>query len=503
MAHAVYSNEQWADPRQSRHESGSSRAGLDRRGNWLDHQWTNSPAGTPVPHQQTRTANNVNEYTQLDPQGPGDPPNPPAVTPTYDLDGNMTSDGSFLYTWDAENRLTSVTPKPALAAGSKRLVFTYDYMNRRVRKRVYAHTGSGWPTTPSEDSRFVYDGWNVLLVLDGLNANAVVRRYTWGLDLSDTLHSAGGIGGLLAAQEVAPLTDCLYLYDGNGNVGQVLDAEDGSIVAKYEYDPYGNTLVSAGTYASGNPFRFSTKYADDETGLYYYGYRYYTPRLGRWLSRDPIGENGGWNVHAFVVNLPTSVIDKVGMCARRGQVSISDCPDDTLTQLEQDAHHACECAAKIARLLRSLAVVWVVSREHCAAYPLQDWCIEQRKCNRDEPDELRRRRNDIAAVLEKMAARCAEGGYDVECVSACTGRDPNEPPDGYVPWYSDTIHVCPQYFQGGITWNKMFHEMTHSAGGTKDVADEIAANAHHMEDVGLSLCGLAEEYMRTRPDLHF
>jgi YD repeat-containing protein len=82
-AHAVLnSNQQWADPRQSRHVSGSSRAGLDRRGNWLDYQWTDSPAGTPVPHQQTRTANNVNEYSQLDPQGPGDPPNPPVVCPS-------------------------------------------------------------------------------------------------------------------------------------------------------------------------------------------------------------------------------------------------------------------------------------------------------------------------------------------------------------------------------------------------------------------------------------
>ncbi|MBK8915520.1 MAG: hypothetical protein IPM64_13155 [Phycisphaerales bacterium] len=77
----------------------------------------------------------------------------------------------------------------------------------------------------------------------------------------------------------------------------------GRLAAKYEYDPYGNIVgpdadgdgniaEEAGPYAATNPFRFSTKFLDAETGLYYYGYRYYSPRLGRWISRDPITEHG-------------------------------------------------------------------------------------------------------------------------------------------------------------------------------------------------------------------
>ncbi|QOJ15961.1 MAG: hypothetical protein HRU75_05000 [Planctomycetia bacterium] len=62
----------------------------------------------------------------------------------------------------------------------------------------------------------------------------------------------------------------------------------GRMAATYEYDPYGNTVSKSGTYADTNPFRFSTKFFDPETGLYYYGYRYYSPRLGRWISRDPM-----------------------------------------------------------------------------------------------------------------------------------------------------------------------------------------------------------------------
>ena len=86
--------------------------------------------------------------------------------------------------------------------------------------------------------------------------------------------------------------DYVYMYDANGNVGQLVDAAGGALAAHYEYDPFGNTLVASGSEAGSNPFRFSTKYFDTETGLYYYGYRYYSPELGRWISRDPIGEQG-------------------------------------------------------------------------------------------------------------------------------------------------------------------------------------------------------------------
>jgi RHS repeat-associated protein len=64
--------------------------------------------------------------------------------------------------------------------------------------------------------------------------------------------------------------------------------------------------------ARANPFRFSTKFQDDETGLLYYGFRYYDPSTGRWNSADPVEENGGLNLHNFVENNPISLIDKYG-----------------------------------------------------------------------------------------------------------------------------------------------------------------------------------------------
>ncbi len=102
-----------------------------------------------------------------------------------------------------------------------------------------------------------------------------------------------------------------YTYDGNGNVVDVMD-DEGTSVAHYEYDPFGRTISSSGTFAEENRWRFSTK-SLDESGLYYYGYRYYSPELGRWPSRDPIGEDGGLNLYGFVGNMVICRIDAYGL----------------------------------------------------------------------------------------------------------------------------------------------------------------------------------------------
>jgi RHS repeat-associated protein len=251
--------------------------------------------GTPTNY----TRNTLNQYTATD---------VPAETFTYDEDGNMTADGTWVYTWNAENQLYAVT-KPNPVNGDKGVQFDYDYLGRRVRKLVYTHNGTGYTLT--SDQRFVYDGWNVVLVLDGLNSNATTQKYTWGLDLSGSIHGAGGVGGLLACEDGSD--DYVYLYDANGNVGQVIDAGDYSVAAHYEYDPYGNQIVATGSYAADNPFRFSTKWYDAVTGLSYYGFRYYSPRIGRWLNRDPIGEYGGLNLYGFLENDPVDVIDLNGL----------------------------------------------------------------------------------------------------------------------------------------------------------------------------------------------
>ena len=83
--------------------------------------------------------------------------------------------------------------------------------------------------------------------------------------------------------------------------------------AHYEYSPFGKVTVSNGVYADDNPYRFSSEVFDGETGLVYYNYRYYSPELGRWLSRDPIDEDGGNNLYGMVKNNPCSYNDTLGL----------------------------------------------------------------------------------------------------------------------------------------------------------------------------------------------
>ena len=82
-----------------------------------------------------------------------------------------------------------------------------------------------------------------------------------------------------------------------------------------EYGPFGDVIRSTGPIAKVNPFRFSTKYDDDESDLLYYGYCYYKPSTGTWVSRDPKKERGGLNLYGFVHEDPLDLIDAIGLDA--------------------------------------------------------------------------------------------------------------------------------------------------------------------------------------------
>ncbi len=118
-----------------------------------------------------------------------------------------------------------------------------------------------------------------------------------------------------------------YTHDGNGNVQQLVDSATGDVVADYGYGPFGEPLRTTGAMAALNPFRFSTKYQDEETGLIYYGFRYYHSQTGRWLNRDPINQMGDLRFgdvtllsshkdYLFVENSPSNRLDVLGLADR-------------------------------------------------------------------------------------------------------------------------------------------------------------------------------------------
>jgi RHS repeat-associated protein len=233
-----------------------------------------------------------------------------AQTLTYDADGNLTADGIWTYQWDGENRLISMAMTPSVqgiaSSNVLRLDFTYDYLGRRVQKVVSVWNGTGF--TPQSTSLFVYDGWNLLAVI---NTQATIQQsFMWGNDLSGTMDQAGGVGGLLLASISG--TNTFSAYDGNGNITSLVNATDKSLAARYEYNPYGCLLRETGLLARQNPFRFATKFLDEESGLIYYGYRYSDPRCGRWINKDPSEEKGGFNLYLFVLNAVLNNFDTLG-----------------------------------------------------------------------------------------------------------------------------------------------------------------------------------------------
>ena len=240
---------------------------------------------------------------------------------TYDADGNLTSDGVVDYQWDAENRLIRMETTETARTWNfphRLLEFRYDYLGRRVQKRVIDVTLGGEISC----RRLLYDGWNLIAEFaapGGTLCGALLRSYTWGLDIVNTMATAGGVGALLQIADHPSGKAYLPTYDGNGNIIALINAaasgeSAGAIAAVYEYGPFGEPLraQTLDPTVTDNAFRFSTKWTDLETGLVYYGRRYYDPKNGRFINRDPIEEAGGINLYGFCGNNAVNRWDLLG-----------------------------------------------------------------------------------------------------------------------------------------------------------------------------------------------
>jgi RHS repeat-associated protein len=188
-----------------------------------------------------------------------------------------------------------------------------------MEKRTWVWNANSGTWQVTEDLKFMSGPMLFGRHIMELNATNIplARSYVWGLGLSETMDGAGGVGGFLwvrlhTASGAAAGTH-FVAYDGNGNVVALVSATTGTETARYEYGPFGEPIRVTGPAAGLNPFRFSTKRTDPTTDLVLYEYRVYSPTLGRWLSRDPIGELGGWASYAIGANSLLNTVDLYGL----------------------------------------------------------------------------------------------------------------------------------------------------------------------------------------------
>ena len=247
--------------------------------------------GTAVENGSTRsyTSNDMNQYTSI---------NVDSVIENiqYDNSGNPLTNGDWSFTWDGEDRVKTMTH----ATNGIKLEFEYDFRGFRLWKKVFlndvlqSHVG------------YIYDGNLVTEEIDFLDNQKIIRSYTWGLDPAGTQQQVGGIGALVSMEETQADDSVKTFHvvsDAGGNVTNLVEShDDGSLTManSCEYGPFGQIVSKIENVEM--PYQFNTKMVDAETGLNYYGYRFYDSADGRWLNRDPIGVNGGINIYNSVSN---------------------------------------------------------------------------------------------------------------------------------------------------------------------------------------------------------
>jgi len=178
---------------------------------------------------------------------------------------------------------------------------------RRVRKGVYV--------TPNVVTKYCYDGDQVIAEYD---YNSTIGDY----ELARKFVYGPGIDEPVCMIDVAAGNKIYYYhYDGLGSVVALSDVNS-EVVEMYEYDVFGRaTIWDAATLdivaesTVGNPYMFTGRRLDAETGLYYYRFRYYDPYTGRFLQTDPIGYVGGLNLYQYCFNNPVNWLDPFGLTA--------------------------------------------------------------------------------------------------------------------------------------------------------------------------------------------
>ncbi len=291
---------------------------------YLGNRATASEAGTQLAY----AANALNQYATIT--------ETEAFTPTYDADGNATSvktaTGTWSISYNGENR-----PVRFENTGTQTVVECgYDSLGRRFEKKV---TVAG---TLVLHERYAYRGYLQIAAFDvaGTQEPALKRVIYW--DPTEETATRPLAVNILGDNVYFPTVELTK------NICELVDFY-GNAAATYDYAPFGN--VSAGTPSGSavpaNPFQFSSEVYDSELDLVYYNYRHYSPSLGRFLSRDPIEEQGGLNLYAFLKNTVGSTVDRLGRaqsCSNYSKVRSckeATCEGRTMRQAKTPEKNGC------------------------------------------------------------------------------------------------------------------------------------------------------------------
>ncbi len=205
---------------------------------------------------------------------------------TYDLNGNLTSDGTNTYTWDSRNRLVAL-------AGPVPMSSVYDATGRRSRKTINGVTMD-----------FVYDALNPVQEQSG----STITNLLTGLGLDEYFSRGDATSGAFLLADA--LGSTIALSNASGGIG-----------TEYTFEPFGATSVNGAP--TSNSYDFTGREAD-LGGLKYYRMRYYHASLARFISEDPLGVvAGGMNSYIYVANNPTRFIDPLGLYTSGVQFNVS------------------------------------------------------------------------------------------------------------------------------------------------------------------------------------
>ena len=247
---------------------------------------TSSECGTNVVY----AANSLNQYTVID-----------NFTPRYDGDGNQTliktATGIWSVTYNGENRPVR------WVNGDSVITMRYDRIGRRVEKN---------------SQKFVYEGYLQIANFELVNTNSQFATQNSQLFIWDPTEP-------IATRPLvwfSGMSVAYYTLDGNKNVSEVI-ATDCTLVAHYDYSPFGVVSAQCGTFAAANPLRFACEYADDDMAMVYYNYRHYEPIAGRWLSRDDVDEIG---LYLFCRNNVVASLDLLGKRSYSYEINLEQTP---------------------------------------------------------------------------------------------------------------------------------------------------------------------------------